>query len=170
MGLLKLATNYADYNFWAAQKFTDWLSTKSDDLLQKETSSSYPSIIQTVNHIWETGEYWYSIIAEKPEKNDKQKVEDLETKQILDGWLKSAKRLSELIHSFSEEDLMKSVKIDSPWFKCELPKYEYLMQAINHGTYHRGQIVTIGRNIGITDATNTDYNFYNVVVQSEQTE
>lgn len=55
------------------------------------------------------------------------------------------------------------MKIESPWFQCNLPKYDYLMQVINHGTYHRGQIVTIGRNIGITDATNTDYNFYNVV-------
>jgi uncharacterized damage-inducible protein DinB len=49
------------------------------------------------------------------------------------------------------------------WFQCDLPEYEYLMQVINHGTYHRGQIVAIGRNIGITDVTNTDYNFYNPV-------
>jgi uncharacterized damage-inducible protein DinB len=71
--------------------------------------------------------------------------------------------LAELIKSLSEEELTKKIKIESPWFQCELPKYDYLLQVINHGTYHRGQIVTIGRNIGITDATNTDYNFYNVV-------
>jgi uncharacterized damage-inducible protein DinB len=73
--------------------------------------------------------------------------------------------LKHLINSFSEEDLVKEVKITNPWFECELPISEYLIQVINHGTYHRGQIVTMGRNIGITDASNTDYNFYNVVKQ-----
>lgn len=79
------------------------------------------------------------------------------------GLVNSSTRLAELIRTFTEEELSKKVKIESPWFQCDLPKYEYLMQVINHGTYHRGQIVTIGRNIGIADATNTDYNYYNVV-------
>ncbi len=69
----------------------------------------------------------------------------------------------DLIHSLSDDDLMKEVKIVNPWFECELPVSDYLIQVINHGTYHRGQIVTIGRSIGITDASNTDYNFYNVI-------
>jgi uncharacterized damage-inducible protein DinB len=73
--------------------------------------------------------------------------------------------LKHLIHSLSEEDLIKEVKIVNPWFECELPISDYLLQVINHGTYHRGQIVTMGRNVGITDASNTDYNFYNVVKQ-----
>ena len=170
MQLIKLATNYADYNFWAAQKFTKWLSMKPDDLLQKEIPSSYPSIIKTVNHILETEIYWYSIISEIPKTNDERKIEELSTEQILKGWLKSAKGITELIHSFSKQDLMKLIKVESPWFQCELPKYEYLMQLINHGTYHRGQIVTIGRNIGITDAMNTDYNFYNVEKTLDRTE
>ncbi|TDQ25433.1 DinB family protein [Tenacibaculum caenipelagi] len=170
MALTKLATNYTDYNFWNTQKFTKWLSTKPDEILTKEVPSSFSTILKTIKHISDTEEYWYSILAEEPKTNNEQKVEDLSTEQIMDGWLKSSQRLSELIHSFSEKDLMKLVKIESPWFQCELPKYEYLMQVINHGTYHRGQIVTIGRNVGITDATNTDYNFYNVVKQSEQKE
>ncbi|MGG6230454.1 DinB family protein [Tenacibaculum sp. SDUM215027] len=163
MALTKLATNYVDYNFWVAQKFTKWLSTKPDELLDKEIPSSFSTILKTIKHIWDTEVYWYSILAEKPIANDGQKNENLSTSQIMNGWLESSKRLSDLIHSFSEKDLMKSVKIESPWFQCELPKYEYLIQVINHGTYHRGQIVTIGRNVGITDATNTDYNFYNVM-------
>ncbi|MFB6801427.1 DinB family protein [Peribacillus butanolivorans] len=32
---------------------------------------------------------------------------------------------------------------------------------MNHSTYHRGQIITIGRNVGLTDAPMTDFNIYN---------
>jgi uncharacterized damage-inducible protein DinB len=166
MSLKKLMTNYADYNLWVNQQFVNWLSTKSDELLHKELPSSYSSIIKTLNHIWATEEYWFSIIAETPEFDKRENV-DLVTEEILNGLLNRSTHLAELIKSLSEEELTKKVKIESPWFQCELPKCDYLLQVINHGTYHRGQIVTIGRNIGITDATNTDYNFYNVVNTSK---
>lgn len=162
MSLKKLMTNYAEYNLWANQQFVNWLSTKSDELLHKELPSSYSSIIKTLNHIWATEEYWFSIIAETPEF-DKRDNSELVTDEILKGLLNRSTQLAELIKSLSEEGLTKKIKIESPWFQCELPKCDYLLQVINHGTYHRGQIVTIGRNIGITDASNTDYNFYNVV-------
>ncbi len=162
MSLKKIMSNYADYNLWVNQQFVNWLSTKSDELLHKEVPSSYSSIIKTLNHIWATEEYWYSIIAETSEFDKRENVE-LVTEEILKGLINRSTQLAELIKSFSEEELTKKIKIESPWFECELPKCDYLLQVINHGTYHRGQIVTIGRNIGITDATNTDYNFYNVV-------
>lgn len=162
MSLKKLMSNYADYNLWVNQQFVNWLSTKSDELLHKELPSSYSSIIKTLNHIWATEEYWYSIIAETADFDKRENVE-LITDEILKGLLNRSTHLAALIKSLSDEELTKKIKIESPWFQCELPKCDYLLQVINHGTYHRGQIVTIGRNIGITDAKNTDYNFYNVV-------
>lgn len=127
-----------------------------------EVASSYPSIIKTLDHIWATEEYWFSVISETP-MIQKKEIGELSKDQIFAGLLSSSAKLRDLIHSMSEEDLIKEVKITNPWFECELPISDYLLQVINHGTYHRGQIVTIGRNIGITDASNTDYNFYNVV-------
>lgn len=157
-----MMTNYAEYNLWVNQQFSNWLSTKSDELLHQEVISSFSSIIKTLNHIWATEEYWYSVIAETSEF-DKREVEELVTSEVLKGLVNRSACLAQLIASLSEEELAKTIKIDNPWFQCELPRYEYLLQVVNHGTYHRGQIVTMGRNIGITDASNTDYNFYNVM-------
>lgn len=167
MGLKNLMTNYAEYNLWVNQQFVKWLTSKSDELLHKEVPSSFSSIVKTLNHIWATEEYWYSIIAETSEF-DKREIEELLTTDVFNGLLNRSSQLAQLIKSFTEEELSKNIKIESPWFQCDLPKYEYLMQIINHGTYHRGQIVTIGRNIGITDATNSDYNFYNVIKEQQQ--
>lgn len=162
MVLKQMMTNYAEYNLWVNQQFSNWLSTKSDELLHQEVISSFSSIIKTLNHIWATEEYWYSVIAETSEF-DKREVEELVTSEVLKGLVNRSACLAQLIASLSEEELAKTIKIDNPWFQCELPRYEYLLQVVNHGTYHRGQIVTMGRNIGITDASNTDYNFYNVM-------
>ena len=164
MGLKQMMTNYAEYNLWVNQQFCNWLSTKPDALLHQEVVSSFSSIIKTLNHIWATEEYWYSVIAETAEF-DKREVSELVTSEVLEGLVHRSKCLAQFIASLSEEELAKTIKIDNPWFQCELPRYEYLLQVVNHGTYHRGQIVTMGRNIGITDASNTDYNFYNVTKQ-----
>lgn len=159
-----MMTNYAEYNLWVNQQFSNWLSAKSDELLHQEVVSSFSSIIKTLNHIWATEEYWYSVIAETTEF-DKREVTEFVTAEVLDGLVHRSKCLAQFIASLTEEELAKTIKIDNPWFQCELPRYEYLLQVVNHGTYHRGQIVTMGRNIGITDASNTDYNFYNVTKQ-----
>ncbi|WP_166921218.1 DinB family protein [Flavobacterium poyangense] len=162
MSFKNIMTNYAEYNLWVNQQFVNWLSTKSEELLHKEVPSSFSSIVKTLNHIWATEEYWYSVIAETSEF-DKRENQELITAEILEGLVNRSTKLAEFIKSLSEEQLLKKVKIENPWFQCEQPISDYLLQVVNHGTYHRGQIVTMGRNIGITDATNTDYNFYNVV-------
>lgn len=157
-------SNFADYNLWVNQQFVNWLSSKSDELLNAEVQSSFSTIMKTLDHIWSTEEYWFSVISEN-DMAEKKPESELSKEEIFQGLLNSSTRLKHLINSLSEEDLMKEVKITNPWFECELPVSDYLLQVINHGTYHRGQIVTMGRNIGITDASNTDYNFYNVVKQ-----
>lgn len=162
MSLKNIMSNYADYNLWVNQQFVNWLSPKSDELLYAEVPSSFSTIMKTLDHIWSTEEYWFSVISETSLLEKKQESE-LSKEEILSGLLNSSKKLADFINSLSEEDLVKKVKIINPWFECELSISDYLLQVINHGTYHRGQIVTMGRNIGITDASNTDYNFYNVV-------
>ena len=164
MSLKKIMSNYADYNLWVNQQFVNWLSPKSDELLYAEVPSSFSTIMKTLDHIWSTEEYWFSVISETA-PTEKKIENELSSDQIFEGLLNASAKLKQFIHSLSEEDLVKEVKITNPWFECELPISEYLIQVINHGTYHRGQIVTMGRNIGITDASNTDYNFYNVVKQ-----
>lgn len=162
MSLQKFMANNARYHLWATQKFVEWLSSKPEELLRKEVPSSFNSIIKTLNHIWATDEYWYAIIAESSKIEDQKAVADLRVNQIFAGMTHRAHEISCLIERYSEADLSRKIRIETPWFSCELAKYEYLQQLINHATYHRGQIVTIGRNIGITDGFNTDYNFYNI--------
>ncbi|OXB00564.1 DinB family protein [Flavobacterium pectinovorum] len=162
MSLKNIMSNYADYNLWVNQQFVNWLSLKSDEMLYAEVPSSFSTIMKTLDHIWSTEEYWFSVISETS-LLEKKPESELSKEEIFSGLLNSSKKLADYINSLSEEDLVKKVKIINPWFECELPISDYLLQVINHGTYHRGQIVTMGRNIGITDASNTDYNFYNVV-------
>jgi uncharacterized damage-inducible protein DinB len=167
MNLKTLITHSAQYNNWVGNKYIDWLSEKSDEQLNQEVISSFPTILTTLHHIWQTQQYWWSHIAENGDFDFGEISAAASKEEIFAGLKNNSQKLVDYIESLSEEELAKNVKIESPWFQCDFSKYEYIQHAIMHGTYHRGQIVTMGRNVGITDAPMTDYNFWNVYKDSE---
>ncbi|WP_313090017.1 DinB family protein [Chryseobacterium flavum] len=162
MSLKTLVSKSAQYNNWVVNKYIDWLSTKSDEQLNQESISSFPTILKTLHHIWQTQEYWWSHISENNDFDFTKTTETTSKEDIFNAIKNNSQKLVDYVESLSEEDLSKNVKVESPWFQCDFSKYEYIQHAILHGTYHRGQIVTMGRNIGITDAPMTDFNFWNI--------
>ena len=54
MSLKALVSKTVQYNNWVVNKYIDWLSTKSDEQLNQETISSFPTILKTLHHIWQT--------------------------------------------------------------------------------------------------------------------
>lgn len=163
MSLQKLISNYADYNLWANQLHVNWLSPKTSEQLNQEVPSSYASILKSLNHIWGVEEYWFSIITKNTDFEQRFGLDDLDKEEVFQGLLNRSNLLTNKIKTFTDDELNEVIKVDSPWFKSNQPRYEYIQHVLNHGTYHRGQIVTIGRNVGITDAPMTDYNAYNVM-------
>ncbi|MDR3010562.1 MAG: DinB family protein [Sphingobacterium sp.] len=160
MSLKTLITKSAEYNNWVVNKYINWLADKSDDQLNQEVPSSFPTILKTLNHILQTQEYWWSHISESNDFDFEKKRTTKE--EIFEALRRSSVQLVDYINKLSELDLEKNIKVESPWFQCDFTKYEYIQQLILHGTYHRGQIVTMGRAIGITDAPMTDFNYWNI--------
>ncbi|WP_313188672.1 DinB family protein [Sphingobacterium siyangense] len=165
MSLKTLITKSVEYNNWVVNKYINWLADKSDDQLNQEVPSSFPTILKTLNHILQTQEYWWSHISESNDFDFEKKRTTKE--EIFEALRRSSVQLVDYINKLSELDLEKNIKVESPWFQCDFTKYEYIQQLILHGTYHRGQIVTMGRAIGITDAPMTDFNYWNIYKDQE---
>jgi len=142
MSLKTLITKSAEYNDWVVNKYINWLADKSDDQLNQEVPSSFPTILKTLNHILQTQEYWWSHISESNDFDFEKKRTTKE--EIFEALRRSSVQLVDYINKLSELDLEKNIKVESPWFQCDFTKYEYIQQLILHGTYHRGQIVTMG--------------------------
>src|SRR5687768_2673755 len=126
MSLHKLMTNYADYNVWVNQKYVEWLSPKPGELLHKEIPSSFPSIIRTLNHIWSTQEYWWGIIGETQDVINKYDATEFDRDEIFGGLSANSAKLAGFIRSLSEEELIRPIKVESPWFQSNFPRYEYI--------------------------------------------
>lgn len=159
--MVYLMQNYVNYNLWANERLVNWLRTKPEEVVKREVPSSFPSIQKTLVHIWQTQRYWLSILRkeEMPQSNDEY-TGDLEDTYA--GILAQSKELADFVSAMTDKDVHDTTLIVSPWFQSDFQNFEYIIHAVTHSTYHRGQITTIGRNLGFTDAPMTDYNFYNV--------
>ena len=160
--LSQLTENYANYNLWANQTLVEWLRTKPAELLEQEVASSFPSIRKTLQHIWHTQRYWLSILAKEEPVFITPEDESLAT--VLEGIVRQSAALADVVAAIANTRIEEPILVVSQWFQSDFPAFEYLMHCVNHSTYHRGQLVTIGRQLGFTDAPMTDYNFYNVMV------
>jgi uncharacterized damage-inducible protein DinB len=159
MSLASLLNNYTAYNLWANQRLVAWLQTKPESLLEAQVPSSFPSLKETLVHIWHTQRFWLTVLKQNP-VSAKSAVFTGTNEELFEALVNQSKEFVEYVASLPEWLLQEECYLSTPWFEASRPRFEFIHHCMNHSTYHRGQLVTIGRNLGFTDAPMTDFNFY----------
>ena len=159
-----LVQNYSSFNTWANKRIVEWLKSLPSDILTAEVKSSYTSIDFTLQHILRTQRIWLYFINEKDTSGLNWNVRHGETEAVLKELIEVSEAMEDTFGKLSDEELSQIMHLDTPWAKNDLPRYEYIIHIVNHGSFHRGQIITIARTLGITEGVvNTDYNIFNTL-------
>ena len=147
---------YTEYNSWANKKILDLLAENSS-LLDKEVKSSFPSLRKTLYHIWGAEELWWKrlhgeSLPKVPAMDYEGSFEDA-AKQFLSA----SKNFDVLIKEKDENYLQTpSTYKDTRGNSWTNSHWQMIMHCMNHSTYHRGQIVTMLRELGATTIPSTD--------------
>lgn len=148
----------AVFNLWANTRIISWLKPQSPELLAQELSSSFSSIRLTLLHIWDAEEVWLDRLQGKIPAEALHEDYVGPIAPVFEGLLSNSTALAAYIHTLSHDDLMEVChfqKMDgSPDSR---PRFEMIHHCLNHSTYHRGQIVTMARTLGMTDPPTTDF-------------
>jgi len=156
-----LVSDYATYNLWANTQLVEWLKTKPVELMSKEVPSSFSSLQATLLHIWDVERSWLGHLKQAPVPAFRFNGFDGTLNDILEGILKDSTAFMEYVNNLDSEETISGRFFSIPYVGDQtVPAFEIIQHAMNHSTYHRGQLITIGRNLGITDAPMTDYMFY----------
>lgn len=152
-----LLTEYAQYNYWANKKICDLLVTVDSSVLEKDIPSSFRTIKDTVYHVWGAESLWRQRIAGDssnipPSRNFKGSFAE-----GIELFNQESLKLIALVENSSEEDFLKVINYKNMAgqdFSSTL--FAIIMHCMNHSTFHRGQIITMLRNAGVTDLFSTD--------------
>ncbi|MES9739155.1 DinB family protein, partial [Peribacillus frigoritolerans] len=142
----------------------DRLNELPEHIYQKEIQSGFSSVSKVLSHIYLTDYTWFDIISgismdeamasssELKEEVEKKSIEEM--KKIFINLYERNKAL------LSTEDMEKVMVVDNPYAgSLETTISVSVLHVVTHGSYHRGNIATMLRQMGHTSVMQ-DFGLY----------
>lgn len=154
-----------DYHVWANDKIFERLEELPSQIYDQEIPSVFPSIYETLRHIYMVDTLWLEVMKEQKmdfvfetmnaAKNVSYEVSLDEMKQL---YAELSKKYTHFL--WQQEDLDRSIVPEHPEYgKLETKLSELIHHVVNHGTYHRGNLTGMIRQLGHASIP-TDYVMY----------
>ncbi|GGH62973.1 putative damage-inducible protein DinB [Filimonas zeae] len=150
-------TTLAQYNNHTDRLIMDWLSQISEEQWNQPLTSSFASIRQTAIHMVSAKKVWIDFWTKAPHPVYLSGVFNGTRKDLIELWESTSADLQSVIDNYPEEAYQQPVTFMYPdGRQGQMLFWQTLLHFVNHATYHRGQLVTLLRQAGFTNFTNTD--------------
>jgi len=153
-----LLTQLSAYHQWANQLLTDRILQLPDELVQQDVPSSFAGLYATLLHMWDAEAIWWQRMKLLEQITIPSHGFSGKTHELVKHLMQQSRQWHEWIanaheHMFDHQFIYQNSKRES--FKQ--PVYQMLLHLFNHGTYHRGQLVTIMRQLEVDGIPQTDF-------------
>lgn len=159
--MIDLLKKYTAYNLWANKRIIDKLTPLTEEMLNKELKSSFRTITLTVLHMYDAETIWLKRLEgislnEWPAKNFRGSPP--EALQMLEN---ASIKIADYAGNITEDNLYNECSFTSLEGKPYTMKvYDIIHHCMNHSTFHRGQIITMLRELDENELPSTDYIAY----------
>lgn len=147
----------ATYNHWANQQILQVAQQLTPEQAHSEIVSSFNSVHKTIHHMMNAEYIWWNRmrLTEVPFLPYEA---DVEMSQMVRNWLAYSLQWKEWtdkasLNALEHEFMYQNTKRE----QFKQPVYQVMLHLFNHQTYHRGQLVTMFRQLGITNLPATDF-------------
>ena len=152
---------HLNYSVRANSRMVETLMPVDEKLIYAEAKSSFSSIAKTLLHVWDAEVIWMKRMQGESLTSWPSANFHGNKNELLSGFLQSSKDLAIFINSRDDAFVKgtiayRNLKGDS----FENVVEHLLYHIVNHGTYHRGQIITLLRGSGITNLLSEDIIIY----------
>lgn len=152
----EILVQFAAYNLWANQRLIKPINSIEAGLTEQQINSSFGSIKFTLRHLKDVEWIWWqrmklveSIIVDEKDQSVEEVLKELVNYSQL--WLEWVEKST--VVAFEHEFVYRNTKKE----QFKQPIFQMLLHLFNHQTYHRGQLVTMLRQVGVTKIPATDF-------------
>jgi len=156
MNLQELRTLLA-YHYWARDRLLEAVERLTPEQFTKELGNSFTSVRDTVVHLYGADWIWCARWeGESPMAlPDGKAFTDLAS--IRDAWRAHEHRVRAVLDRLGEEGIGRPVEYRTTDGKTQAqPFWQMLQHLVNHGSYHRGQVTTMLRQLGVAPPKSMD--------------
>ena len=138
-----------DYNSWANRRALDAASKITTEEFLKPMGSSFGSLRDTLAHMY--GAEW--IWLERFHGREHSALPDVtlfaDEPSLKEKWVELEGRLLAFVGGLTQEDLDGEIEYKTLKYGVyRNPLWQSLQHVVNHGSYHRGQVTTLLRQMG----------------------
>jgi uncharacterized damage-inducible protein DinB len=145
-----------EYNAWATGRTLEAASGLSPDQLVKDLGTSFPSVRDTLAHILSAEWLWLARWRGSSPRAGLSAGDYHDVGSLRDGFARVEAERRRYLGGLTEQALQGPLVYgDMQGVQRRLILAQSLQHVVNHGTYHRGQVTTMLRQLGATP-TSTD--------------
>ncbi len=153
--------SYAAYNYWANQELTKKVLGLPPEKQEAEVKSSFCSLKATIIHMWDAENAWWQRMKLQENVVLPSLTFHPATAEAVNGLLGQSREWVEWVQQASVPQLEHVFAYqNSKKEHFKQPIWQMLLHAFNHSNFHRGQLVTILRQLGEEKIPQTDYIHY----------
>ena len=138
-----------EYNAWANQRSLDAAESLSVEQFTKPLGSSFSSVRDTLAHIYSTEWIWLERFEGRVAKQHipAEKFDDIAS--LREHWREQEEKLLAFTKCLSQQDLDGIHEyVTMSYGPGRNPLWQSMQHLVNHGTYHRGQVAGMLRQLG----------------------
>lgn len=156
-----LLLDYTTYNQWANLRIIQMLRPLTDEQFEKEIISSFPSVKSTLLHIWDAQLIWLSRMKGSSPTFFPSEAFVGGRSEVIEGLENNTRAYLQFVASMNSANFLEICSFKTLSGKAMNQTFaELILHCMNHSTYHRGQILTMLRQLEFKDFLPTDYIFY----------
>lgn len=158
----EIINEYAAFNTWANNLLLTTVLSLTEGQQHAEVQSSFPSLYKTILHMMDASNIWWQRLKlqEKTEWFHETFAGDMQA--LASSMQQQDKQWQDWVNNANEHALQHEfIYYNSRKERFKQPVYQMLMHLFNHNTYHRGQIVTMLRQLGVEKIPATDFIVWN---------
>ncbi|MCF0064729.1 hypothetical protein MUK70_04315 [Dyadobacter chenwenxiniae] len=147
----------AEFNNWADNRVISWLTQITDEQWNQVAISSFGSVRDTAVHIVSAKKIWLDFWTDAPNPVYLSADFTGTKEELIAIWKRASTELKFFIDNYPKKNYGNEISVIKP--NGELISMEFrktFPHMINHSTYHRGQLVTLLRQSGFFNLSNTD--------------
>lgn len=155
-----LLAQHLEYSLWASMKVLEAAAQLPADAIAENRGNSFGGILDTLIHVFRADRVWMRRFTGEPAAPFAPAGEVLTLEDLRAQWPVVMGQFVEFVRGLDDAALEQN--LDWINIKGEAKNevyYKILLHVVNHGTYHRGQVITLVKQAG-GEVVSTDLVYY----------
>ena len=146
-----------DYHYWARDRVLDAAERLTPEQLTRDLGNSFPSVRDTLVHLFSADWIWCSRWEGASPKAMLDPKTFPDVASIRAAWKEHEQKVRTILTQLGENGITRGIEYTTLNGVAQAqPFWQILQHVVNHGSYHRGQVTTMLRQLGAAPPQSLD--------------